>query len=165
MNSSLNRFVGFVAPVWLVACAEHDDVHDHEVEEDPGEHACEALEAGNAMTLAGATDRADAPLLEQGEAAYEISLDDTAPRYVRLLGPTDGLLFADVEDVVTALYQEDGVEDLLPRAEANEFCRRDVPEHFDLELDAGDYFLELSPSAISPVWLLFTTAEGHAHEE
>lgn len=166
MNSLLIRAVGFVAALSLVACAGEDDLahEEHEEEEDPGEHACEAVEEGGAMALEGATDRADAPLLEQGEQAYEVSLGADAPRYVRVHGPGEGLLYAATADVVTGLYDEDETENLLPEAEPNEFCESDIPEHFDLDLEAGDYYIELSPSAASEVWLLFTTAEGHAHE-
>lgn len=169
MKRTLNAVMTLAGVLALAGCGDdsHDhDPNDHEAEEDPGEHACEAFEDGRAETLSGAAERnIDTPLLEQGEDAYDVSLDESAPRYVRLDGATEGLLFAGVENIVSALYYEDESDDLLPDSAPNEFCSNDIPEHFDLDLDDGDYFLELSPSAVSEVWLIFTTAEGHAHEE
>lgn len=165
MNGLLNRFGALLLGLTLFACGGHDDDHEEHEGEDPGEHACEAFEEGGAMALDGSADRAGAPRLVQGEDAYAVSLDEDAPRHVRLRGPTEGLLFAGTENIVSALYHEDETEDLLPGSEPNEFCGSDIPEHFDLDLADGDYYIELSPSAASEVWLLFTSAEGHGHEE
>jgi hypothetical protein len=70
------------------------------------------------------------------------------------------------ENVVTGLVHEDDPDtDLLPEGTPNEFCEDDIPEHFDLELEeSGDYHLQLGPSALEEVWVVFIGAEGHAHE-
>ena len=84
--------------------------------------------------------------------------------YVRLTGPVDALLFVAQPDAVTSLTYEESTTDLLPESAPVQRCSELIPEHFDLELDeTGDYSLELT-TADPPLWLVYTTAEGHAHE-
>ena len=47
----------------------------------------------------------------------------------------------------------------------NSFCASDLPEHYDLELPAGEYVLELNPAAVETVWMMLISAEGHGHED
>ncbi|MBK7757569.1 MAG: hypothetical protein IPI35_14425 [Deltaproteobacteria bacterium] len=73
-------------------------------------------------------------------------------------------MFADTADVVTGLW-DDSDADILPEGGPNELCPEDIPEHFDLDLSAGTYLLELGPAAVPEVWLMLTPSEGHGHDE
>lgn len=139
---------------------------DDEPVEDPAEHACEhrAL-PGN--TVAAASDRASAPTIAIGDDPYTVTPSSATPTYLRVAvsGDTAALLFVGTADVVSGLYEGDAAV-ALPTAAPNEFCGTDIPEHFDLDFhEAGDWFIELGPSAAPSVWLMLTEATGHAHEE
>lgn len=132
--------------------------------EDPAEHACEhTAEPGTPLEPAVARD-GSAPLLELAGEPYIVTLSSSEPRFLRLEGLSDGLLFAAPADIVSGLYFGDGADDELPEASPNEFCASEIPEHYDLALErSGTYYLELAPSAVPSVWLLYTEAEGHGH--
>ena len=150
----------------LTACKDAGSGDTHG-EEDPSEHACESIaDAGTAVTAAA--DLASAPEIEASESPYTITLadngDGTYGGFVGIHVHEDGdnLLFAGTADVVTGLY-EDGAASTLAEGGPNSFCEADIPEHWDLELTAGDWQLELGPSATDTVWIMLL-AEGHDHE-
>ncbi len=141
----------------LLACAAE--------EESIEEHACEhATEAGGALT-AGAT-REDAPELPLDGEPYTVTLVDGASGFlaVPVTGDTAALLFAGTADVVTGFYEGDTAV-TLPEAAPIEDCADDIPAHYDLDFhEAGTWYLEVGPAAVSEVWLLL--GEGaHGHEE
>jgi hypothetical protein len=148
--------------VLLGACG--DPESEQLAEEDPAEHACEHVGQAGTPIQGADTRSADAPEIAQAETPYEVALSRSAPVYVRLVGPADGLLFSNPSQIVNGLYFESSTATELPEGAPNEFCPSDVPEHFDLALEqAGNYYLELAPSAVASVWLLHTSAEGHGH--
>jgi hypothetical protein len=134
-----------------------------ETTEDPAEHACENVGVTDA-TLTAAADGASAPALDE-DVATVVTLTDGAAGYVSITVEADEalLLFADTADVVTGLWDPSDA-DILPEGGPNELCAEDLPEHFDLDLTAGTYLLELGPAAVSEVWLMLTPAEGHGHD-
>lgn len=151
----------------LTACKDAGTGDTH-AEEDPGEHACESVsDAGTAVTAAA--DLASAPEIEPSETPYTVTLadngDGTYGGFVAVHVDEDGdaLLFAATADVVTGLY-EDGTASSLPEGGANSFCEADIPEHWDLELTAGEWQLEFGPSATDTVWIMLL-AEAHDHDE
>ncbi len=148
----------------LVACADKGD--SGAAAEDPMEHACEhAAELGAAVT-AGA-DRASAPVFSISEEPSTVTLVSGATGYlkVEVTGDTAALLFAGTADVVTGL-SEGETPAILPTGAPNERCADDIPEHFDLDFhEAGSWYIEVGPAAVDSVWLLLTSAEGHAHDE
>jgi hypothetical protein len=157
------------APLWMfltmscLACSDSDEpAQEHE---DPEEHACEhAMDPSDGTPITAAEAPADAPALELSEEPYLVEFEQGTRGYVRLTGPTDALLFVGQADAVTSLTFEEASTDLLPESAPVEHCSDLIPEHFDLELDeTGDYSLELT-TADPPLWLVFTTAEGHTHE-
>lgn len=137
-----------------------------ETTEDPTEHACEhRTEAGTAVT-AGA-DVATAASIPISEEPYTVTLTDGAPGFVAVdvPGDTAALLFLGTADVAAELYQ-DGTAVGLPEPGPVDLCATDIPEHFDLDFhEAGTWTIELGPSAVSEVWLMLMSAEGHSHEE
>jgi len=144
----------------LLACTPKEEV------EDPEAHACEHVaEAGTAVT-AGA-DPASAGAISVGEEPYTVTLVDGAAGYVSIAidGDTPALLFMGVADVAATLWHETE-EEGLPAPAPNDLCPTDIPEHYDLDFhEAGTYYLELGPAAVSDVWVMLTSAEGHAHSE
>jgi hypothetical protein len=133
-------------------------------EEDPAEHACEHVgEAGTAIT-AGA-DRASATEITHSAEPYTVTLVAGAPSFLKTPGGEDGLLFTKATGVVTGLYFEQETNSQLAAPEPNSFCPSDIPEHFDLELEAapGTWYIELAPSASPDVWIALVEAAGHAH--
>lgn len=132
-------------------------------EEDPAEHACEAVEAGGAA-LDAAEAPEDAPGIEIGEEGYVVTLPASGTGYVHVdvAEAADALLFLDAADVLTAIAH-DGVDEGLPTPSPNEFCEDALPEHFDLALEPGEWTFTLGPSAATEVWLLLISAEGHGH--
>lgn len=134
-----------------------------ETTEDPAEHACENVGAADA-TLTAAADAATAPALGE-DVPTAVTLTEGAAGYVSITVEADEalLLWADTADVVTGLWDASDA-DILPEGGPNELCAEDIPEHFDLDLTAGTYVLELGPAAVSEVWLMLTPAEGHGHD-
>lgn len=132
-------------------------------EEDPAEHACEAVEAGG-IAVDAAEGPADAPAIEIGEEGYVVTLAASGTGYVHVDvdEATDALLFLDTADVLTAIAH-DGAEEALPSPSPNEFCADALPEHFDLALEPGEWTFTLGPSAVTEVWLLLIPADGHGH--
>jgi hypothetical protein len=135
-----------------------------ETAEDPAAHACEHVTETDA-TLTAAADGESAPALGE-DVATVVTLTDGAAGYVSITVEAEEalLLFADTADVITGLWDEADA-DILPEGGPNELCAEDLPEHFDLDLGAGTYLLELGPAAVSEVWLMLTPAEGHGHDE
>lgn len=144
----------------LVACG------PTETTEDPAEHACEhRAEAGTAITAGPDVDSGAAITI--GEEPYTVTLPDQAAGFVsvEVTGDTPVLLFLGTADVAAELYH-DGTAEGLPEPGPVDQCADDIPEHYDLDLhEAGTYTLELGPAAVSEVWLMLMSAEGHAHEE
>ena len=142
----------------LFGCASEEAV------EDPEAHACEHVtEAGTAVTAAA--DTASAPGISVGEEPYTVALVDGAAGYVsiEISEDTPALLFLGTAGVASNLWHGDE-EEGLPEGAPSEACADDIPEHFDLDFhEAGTYYLELGPAAVTDVWLLLTSAEGHAH--
>lgn len=159
-------------PVLLLAIAcSGKDTGDTAMDEheDPGDHACEQVgTAGDAVSAT--TDIASAPHLEASETPYTVTLPDDGSGvyqgFVALQIDEDAevLLFADTADVVTALYQDEAPA-TLPEASPAEECGSDLPEHWELDLAAGVWQLELGPSAVDTVWLMVLGAEGHGGHE
>jgi hypothetical protein len=149
--------------LFVAACSSSHDDHPHEGE-DPGEHACE--NRGNAGTqVAASTDPAAAPVLTLDEP-YTVALPSGEAGFVAIAGPLEGLLFAGTADVVTGLSAEGSSVDLLPQGGPSEICPAEIPEHFDLDLDASaTYLVRLGPVGISEVWLMVTESEGHGHTD
>lgn len=134
--------------------------------EDPAEHACEHVGTSEETLTAGAAPGEGDVLAIDGEPRM-VTLVDGAAGYVSVVveGDTAALLFAGTADIVNGLYNE-GTEETLPEGAPNEFCATDIPEHFDLDFHtAGTWSIEVGPAAVSEVWLLLISAEGHAHEE
>jgi hypothetical protein len=154
MNRHLTLALALAA---LTAC-------DKEIGEDPAEHACEHVNQTDASITATAEGES-APALGEDEAT-RVTLTDGAAGYVSITVEADEalLLFADTADVVTGLWDTSDA-DILPEGGPNELCPEDIPEHFDLDLSAGTYLLELGPAAVSEVWLMLTPSEGHGHDE
>ncbi len=153
----MTRFVILCSIFALTACPSTE-------EEDPGEHACEEVGAGEAVTAGEVADDT-APEIHMGEG-HLITLVDGAPSYVRVVADeqADALLFVDTADVVTGLWH-DGAEEDLPAASPNAFCETDIPEHFDLHVDEGTLHIELGDVAVDQVWLMVASADGHGHED
>lgn len=131
--------------------------------EDPIEHACEqAATAGDALDSSATMDDSTA-LLPIDSEPYTVALIDGTPSYVavEVSEDTATLLFVGTADVVTGLYN--GAEEVeLPASEGVDVCPDDIPEHFDLDFHtAGTWYIQLGPAAITEVWLLLSTAEGH----
>lgn len=143
----------------LLGCSSGEEAEDPEV------HACEHVgEAGTAVT-AGA-DTASAPAIAVGQEPYTVTLVDGAAGYVsvEVTEDTPALLFVGTADVAANLWHGDE-EEGLPEPSPNELCAEDIPEHFDLDFhEAGTYYLTFGPAAVSEVWLMLSSAEGHAHE-
>ena len=138
----------------LFACGEEDH-------EDPADHACEHVtEAGVAVTAAETLE--DAPEIDIAEEPYTITLVDGAASFVGIHAheDTEALLFTDTADVIMTLYH-DGVEETLPAPSAVEACADDLPEHFHLDLHAGEWTLELGPAAVESVWVMLLSSEDH----
>ena len=135
-----------------------------ETAEDPAQHACDNAGVVGATAAAVAEGESPAVLGEDQPTLY--ALTDGVPGYVMLIIEADEalLLFADTADVVTGLW-DDSDADILPEGGPNELCPEDIPEHFDLDLSAGTYLLELGPAAVPEVWLMLTPSEGHGHDE
>jgi hypothetical protein len=141
-----------------------DDEEGTPPEEDPGEHACEHVsETGTAVTAAA--DRATAPEIALSEEPYTVTLVAGQPSFVKIPGGEDALLFTKATGVVIGLYFEQETNSQLSAPEPNEFCPTEIPEHFDLELEApaGAWYVELAPSASPDVWIALISAAGHAH--
>lgn len=150
-----------ILPLLFLACGDKD-ADDTGAVEDPGEHACENVGTGESVTAAAKP--ADAPELHIGEG-FTVSLTSGEVGYVAIHADETAelLLFSSVADVVTGLWQGD-TELTLPTGSPNEFCATDIPEHFDLDLEAGEYVLQLGPAAVDSVWLMVSSSEGHGHE-
>lgn len=151
-----------VCAILMGGCGSDDDPAP--TGEDPAEHACEHVaDAGTAVT-AGA-DRAGAPVIAPSDEPYTVTVLAGAPTFVRIDGGIDALLFTQSAGVVLGLYHEQDTTSVLPAPEPNAACPTEIPEHFDLALDAsGAWFVELAPAATPSVWLALTEASGHAHE-
>ncbi|MCC7538251.1 MAG: hypothetical protein IT379_18645 [Deltaproteobacteria bacterium] len=152
--------VAAVAAPSLMGCGE-----DEPAVEDPSEHACEHRSIAGAA-LASSAERATAPTITVGEETYTVTPSATERTYLRVVVTRDtpALLFTSVANVVTGLYEGDA-QVTLPAGAPNELCAAEIPEHFDLDFhEAGDWFIELGPSAVPSFWLLLTEATGHAHE-
>ena len=152
-------------PALLFGCNPTDEQQE---EEGPGQHACEHIdEAGESLTAGGTVDAAAA--IELSEEPYTLTLvDDGASAYVGFVGlevdeDVDVLLFVDTADVVTGFYQAEA-EEPLPSSSPNDFCSDAIPQHWHLELSAGEWQIEFGPSAIDSLWLMLMSAEGHEHE-
>jgi hypothetical protein len=154
-------FVAFALSLPLFTACGDGDSSDEHTEEDPAEHAClHAGESGSSLTASETPE--DAPVLELGDEPYTVTLVPGAAGYVKLAAPAEALLFAGTADVVSELSFEGS--DILPEGSPNEFCEAEIPEHFDLDLDEpGEYVLRLGPSGVDSVWLMYLSAEGHAH--
>jgi hypothetical protein len=132
--------------------------------EDPEEHACEhAADMSAATPITATADPGAGPTLEISEEPYLVEFDAGTRGHLTVRGPTDSLLFVGQANAVTGLtFGESG--NLLPEAGPVEHCTDLIPEHFDLELEeTGDYTLSLT-SVAPPLWLVYLSAEGHAHE-
>ena len=144
----------------LFACSTAEEV------EDPSAHACEHVaEAGTAVT-AGA-DPASAGAIAIGEEPFTVTLVDGAAGYVSIAitEDTPALLFMGTADVAASLWHGE-TEEGLPEPSPNDLCEDDIPEHYDLDFhEAGTYYLELGPAAVTEVWLNLASAEGHGHDE
>jgi hypothetical protein len=145
---------------WCSACGSDDPAPA--AAEDPAEHACEHVE-DMGTPLTAATDRASASVLAVAEEPYAITLPTSAPGFVKIEAPLEGLLFVGTADVVTGLFRDASTTSEPLEAAPNEFCADDIPEHFDLDLDSGSLTVQLGPSAVSPVWVLLADAAGHQH--
>jgi hypothetical protein len=168
-ESRRNDVTSKYVPLWMLlamscaACSDSDDPAGER--EDPEEEACDrATDPSEGTPIIAAQARDSAPALELSEEPYLVELEQGTRGYVRLTGPVDALLFVAQADAVTSLTLEGTMTDVLPEGAPVEQCSDDIPEHFDLELEeTGDYSLELT-TADPPLWLVYTTAEGHAHE-
>jgi len=159
----LSRFPTLAACFALaVACDKGGDT-GHAHGEDPAEHACEQVDNPGTTVNAGA-DIALLVEIQISEDPYTVTLASGASSFVHVdVGEdTDALLFLDTADVVGALYHE-GAQESLPAAAPNELCGDDLPEHYELDLRAGEWALELGPAAVDTVWLMLIAAEGHEH--
>jgi len=165
MNLRLRFFLPATLLLVISACGSDDDGTNGAEEEDPGEHACEVVGDAGTRVAAAATPE-DGEELEPSETPYTIQLVDGAPGYVTLHGGEDALLFVEEENIVNGLFHEDDLDtDLLEAGTPNEFCETEIPEHFDLELEAaGHYHLQLGPAAVDEVWVVYLGAEGPTHE-
>lgn len=148
---------------WLVIaslCACNGE--EKEGEEGPEDHACEHRgEVG--ATLVSTADPASAPSLAIGEpATVTLVSGETGRVLVEVAEDTPALLFAGTADVVTALVH-DGTDVDLPTGAPNEVCPDDIPEHFDLDLAPGSWQIGVGPAGVDEVWLMLSSAEGHAH--
>ena len=150
-----------ILPFLFLACGDKD-TDDTGAVEDPGEHACENVNTGEAITAAAKP--ATAPELHVGEG-FTVTLTPSQVGYVQITADeaAELLLFASVADVVTGLWLGD-TQLTLPTGSPNEYCATDIPEHFDLDLEAGTYVLQLGPSAVDSVWLMVSSSDGHGHE-
>jgi hypothetical protein len=156
----------FLAKVLLAAvlggCGSDDE--PDAIAEDPAEHACEHVTVVG-TTVEAAPERSAAPTIAISESPYTVELVTSGPGYLRIQGPLEALLFVGTADVLNALYHADAIETELPEASPNEFCASEIPEHFDLDLHETDsFYLELGPAAVPRVWLLLSSAVGHAHQ-
>lgn len=138
----------------LLACGKDAEI------EDPALHACEHIAEAGASVDAGAT-LDDAPEIELSEEPYTVNLDGGAG-FVTLHVHEDtfGLIFVDTADVVSGLYH-DGEAEALAEPGPNADCEEDIPEHWDLDLHAGEWTLEFGPSAVDSIWLMAISGEGH----
>jgi hypothetical protein len=147
---------------FLLACGKADTAEA----EDPEAHACETVGAGGALT-AGAAPDDTAPALPIGEAGYVVTLVDGAPGYLKVdvaEPETAALLFLDTADVVTGLWFE-ATEETLPAGAPNDQCATEIPEHFDLDFhEAGTWYIQVGPAAVTEAWMLLHDAAGHVHE-
>lgn len=139
----------------LLACGEKD------TPEDPAARACE--ENGQGDTVAASSDVDGAPLLNPDVGA-NVDLSGVTVGFLGLSVPADGawLLFVNREAVVTGLWK-DGEQQTLPPPSPNEDCPTEIPEHYDLELTAGTWTVQVGPAAVDSAWMLFTEAGEHGH--
>ena len=134
-----------------------------QTEHDPGEHACEHVSEPGTVVTASA-DRAAAPEIARADEPYTVMLASGQPSFVKVTGGEDALLFTKATGVVTGLFFEQETTNQLTSAEPNASCPNDIPEHFDLELDAsGSWYVQLGPSVTAEVWIALTEATGHGH--
>jgi hypothetical protein len=145
-------------------CSDHEEQHADEV--DPEAAICEHV--GDRPTVIDATaDSTSAPTLAPDPTPYEVTLQDVQGVYhgfLRIEGPAGVLLFLGQAAVAGALTQGASGPDVLPPPAPNDFCPAQLPEHFDLELEGGEYYLELGPSSLQTVLVALVEATGHAHE-
>jgi hypothetical protein len=129
---------------------------------DPAAEACAAFGAA-ATPIAATVDRAAAPTLPVDQP-LAVTLPAGSESWVTLAGPADLLLFSNLKNVVTGLYEGSSDTNGLPAGAPNEDCPTELPEHFDLGLEsAGPWALKLGPAAVNEVWLMLTPASGHGH--
>jgi hypothetical protein len=157
--------------IWLAALALGatgcgDDDENVPEEESPEEHVCERA-GDDGVPITASANRADAPEVEHSDLPYQVTLVAGAPSYLMIAGGEDGLLFTKATGVVIGLFFEEESANQLAPPTPNEFCATDLPEHFDLALEAspGNWYIQLAPGAIPDVWLALTEATGHTHEE
>lgn len=140
----------------LVACNE-------KTEEDLALHACEHVtETGEAVDAAA--DAADAPYITMSDEPYTITLVDGSG-FVSIDVPEDSLalMFTDTADLISGL-SHDGEDEVLAAGTANDDCPDDLPEHWDLDLHAGEWTVEFGPSAVDSAWLMVIAGE-HSDED
>ncbi len=155
MTSS--RTTALVAVALLTACG---DDHGDERSHDPAAEACAAF-VGAATPVTAAADRAAAPTLPL-EQAVRVTLPPAAEGWLTLEGPGDRLLFSELANVVTGLYDDAAATSVLPQGSPNADCPQKIADHFDLALSgAGPWRLKLGPSAVTEAWLYLTPAAGH----
>lgn len=136
------------------------DDHDPDEHSDPSAFACETIEK-SAPSLTATTERQDAPTLAVGAHA-RVTLPAGEASFVRLDSSGELLLFADVANVVTALFAGDDPSNVLPAGSPNEDCPAVITDHFDLDLSgAGPWYVRLGPAAVPEIWLMLVSAEGH----
>jgi len=134
--------------------------------EDPAEHACEQVqEAGMAVTASEAADTT-APELMVADTPHTVTLPAGVPGYVRVEVGSDGadaLLFTRTADLVQGLWL--GTEEqTLPTGAPNAACPEDLPDHFDLSLVEGTWYIEMLSAQGGEEWVMLTSAAGHSDE-
>ena len=116
------------------------------------EYACVHIVEGDIVDVAASRDLASE--ITPGRAPYRVNLLQDQVGFLRF--QADGgplVLLTDFAGATPAVWTGETREE-LPAGNANPNCDEDIPSVQDLDLAAGEHFLELGPVFQANVWLM-----------
>lgn len=144
----------------LLACTGKEYVPD------PARYACDHTgKLGTNLHLGQAV--GDAPVIPMNGEPHTALFDVQQVVYylaIQVEQDMEAVLFAGTPDVISGLLFKDQPVDLPPPS-PSDVCPDEIPEHYDLELTMGTWYLKLGATAEESIWLTLADAEGHEHEE